>query len=71
MHYLDFMEDERLRKFMTKSREQCQDVRRHSLLELTDRIHPDARRDGSQEVYFTEISLFNQDIQKILTGQQH
>lgn len=64
MHYLDFMEDERLRKFMTKSREQCQDVRRHSLLELTDRIHPDARRDGSQEVYFTEISLFNQDWQE-------
>jgi len=60
MHYLDFMEDERLKKLNAESHKQFQDASRHSILELAAKIHPDARRDGTQEVYFTRISLCNQ-----------
>lgn len=64
MHYLDFMEEERLKKLNAESHKQFQDASRHSILELATKVHPDARRDGTQEVYFTGISLFNQANQK-------
>ena len=73
MHYLDFMEDERLIKLNKESREQFQDERRHSILALTTNVHPDARRDGTQEVYFTNIRLFNkqnQECQNFDTGDK-
>lgn len=59
MHYLDSMEDERIQRLNEESHEQFQDPCRHSILELTTNVHPEARRDGSQEVYFTHIQLFN------------
>ena len=61
MHYLDSMEDERVERLAKQSRESFKDEQRHSILELTKNVHPDARRDGTQEVYFTKIILENKD----------
>lgn len=73
MHYLDFMEDQRLIKLNRESHKQFQDERRHSILALTANVHPDARRDGTQEVYFTKVRLFNrqnQECQNFDTGDK-
>ncbi len=73
MHYLDFMEDERLKKLNAESHRLFQATGRHSILELTEKVHPDARRDGSQEVYFTGISLLdnqNKSCQSFDTGDR-
>ena len=50
MHYLDSMEDERVERLANQSREEFKDEDRHSILELTKNVHPDARRDGTQKV---------------------
>lgn len=60
MHYLDSMEDERVERLTNQSREEFKDEDRHSILELTKNVHPDARRDGTQEVYFTKVTLENE-----------
>ncbi|MDE7179346.1 MAG: ABC transporter ATP-binding protein [Lachnospiraceae bacterium] len=60
MHYLDSMEDERVEHLANQSRESFKDERRHSILDLTKNVHPDARRDGTQEVYFTKVILENE-----------
>lgn len=73
MHYLDFMEDARLKKLNAESHRLFQDTGRHSILELAAKVHPDARRDGSQEVYFTQISLLDHNhalCQSFDTGDQ-
>jgi len=57
MHYLDSMEDERIGRLANQSKEDFKDALRHSILELTSNVHPDARRDGTQEVYFTKVIL--------------
>lgn len=57
MHYLDSMEDERIMHLANQSRELFEDERRKSILQLTDKVHPDARRDGTQEVYFTKVTV--------------
>ena len=57
MHYLDSMEDERIERLAKQSKEDFKDALRHSILELTSNVHPDARRDGTQEVYFTKVIL--------------
>lgn len=57
MHYLDAMEDERIERLASQSKETFKDERRHSILELTKNVHPEARRDGTQEVYFSRIIL--------------
>jgi len=61
MHYLDSMEDERVERLANQSREDFKDENRHSILELTKNVHPDARRDGTQEVYFTKVTLENEN----------
>lgn len=60
MHYLDCMEDERIERLTKQSRENFKDEKRHSILELTKNVHPDARREGTQEVYFTKVIIVNQ-----------
>ena len=73
IHYLDFMEDARLKKLNAESHRLFQDTGRHSILELAATVHPDARRDGSQEVYFTRISLLDHNhalCQSFDTGDQ-
>ena len=60
MHYLDSMEDERVERLANQSREEFKDEDRHSILELTKNVHQDARRDGTQEVYFTKVTLENE-----------
>lgn len=61
MHYLDSMEDERIARLAKESEEKLQDVRGRSILELTDNVHPEARRDGTHEVYFTKVELLDKD----------
>lgn len=61
MHYLDSMEDERVERLSKQSRENFKDESRHSILELTKNVHPDARRDGTQEVYFTKVTVENEN----------
>lgn len=61
MHYLDAMEDERVERLTSQSKETFKDERRHSILELTQNVHPDARREGTQEVYFSKIILENEN----------
>jgi ABC-2 type transport system ATP-binding protein len=60
-HYLDSMEDERIERLTQESREKFKDDERRSLLELTRYVHPDARRDGTKEVYFTKVELLDKD----------
>lgn len=58
-HYLDSMEDARIERLAKESKEKFEDVTRRSILELTENVHPEARRDGSYEVYFTSVNLYN------------
>lgn len=57
MHYLDSMEDERIARLAAESKEKLADEKGRSILELTQNVHPEARRDGTYEVRFTEVSL--------------
>jgi ABC-2 type transport system ATP-binding protein len=59
MHYLDSMEDARIARLAKESEEKFDDQLRKSILELTDHVHPEARRDGSYEVSFTGVNLYN------------
>ena len=58
-HYLDDMEDERQARLARESVEQLKGEKERSILELTDRVHPQARRDGTREVYFTGVELLD------------
>lgn len=64
MHYLDSMEDARIARLAEESKEKFDDSTRKSILELTENVHPEARRDGSHEVYFTSVNLYNGDGEK-------
>lgn len=59
-HYLDSMEDERLEKLAKESKTILKDLN-STILNLTDKVHPEARRDGSQEVRFTDVDIYNED----------
>ena len=62
-HYLDSMEDERLAKLADESKVVLKDMN-ESILSLADQIHPQARRDGSQEVHFTKVEVYDQNMKK-------
>lgn len=73
MHYLDSMEDERIMRLNEESHNLFKDDNRHSILELTRYVHPDARRDGTHEVYFTGITLLDKngsECQSFNTGDE-
>lgn len=59
MHYLDSMEDERIAKLAEVSRERLADERGRSILELTQNVHPEARREGTHDVRFTKVDLYD------------
>ena len=59
MHYMDSMEDERIAKLAAESKEMFQDVNRRSILELTENVHPEARREGTHQVYFTKVNIYD------------
>ena len=61
MHYLDSMEDERIARLADESREKLAREGAHSILELTKNVHPEAKRFGTQEVYFTKVDIFDKD----------
>ena len=62
-HYLDSMEDESLEKLAEESKIILKDMNK-SILSLADQIHPEARRDGSQEVHFTKVEVYDQNMKK-------
>ena len=62
-HYLDSMEDERLAKLADESKVVLKDMN-ESILSLADQIHTQARRDGSQEVHFTKVEVYDQNMKK-------
>ncbi len=61
MHYLDSMEDERIARLAEESKEKLVKEGEHGILELTKFVHPEARRFGSQEVYFTKVEILDKD----------
>ena len=61
MHYLDAMEDERIARLARESHEKLQGDRERSILELTENVHPEARRTGTWEVYFTKVELLDKE----------
>lgn len=64
MHYLDSMEDERIAKLAKESQEKLRSDRERSILELTDMVHPEARRDGTGDVVFTSIDMYDANGEK-------
>ncbi|MCD7836152.1 MAG: ABC transporter ATP-binding protein, partial [Lachnospiraceae bacterium] len=58
-HYLDSMEEERIARLADESRVKLTDGGENSILSLADRVHPEARRAGSQEVYFTRVDIYD------------
>lgn len=62
-HYLDSMEDERLEQLARESKVVLRDVNQ-SILSLAEQIHPEARRDGSQEVHYTRVEVYDQHMKK-------
>ncbi len=61
MHYLDSMEDDRIARLAEESKEKLVDDRGRSILELTDNVHPEARRDGTHKAKFTSVNLYDKD----------
>ena len=61
MHYLDSMEDDRIARLANESKEKLVDDRGRSILELTQNVHPEARRDGTHKVKFTSVNLYDRD----------
>ncbi len=61
MHYLDSMEDERIARLAKESEERLVGDSGRSILELTKNVHPEARRDGTHEVYFTKVELLDKN----------
>ena len=59
MHYLDSMEDERIARLSEVSKEKLVDERGRSILELTQNVHPEARREGTHEVKFIKVDLYD------------
>lgn len=73
MHYLDSMEDERVKRLSDESKKNFKDEKRRSILALAKNVHPDAKRNGTQEVYFTKITLEDEngeECQFFNTGDQ-
>lgn len=62
-HYLDSMEEERLEKLAQESKIVLKNLNQ-SMLSLADQIHPEAKRDGSQEVHYTRVEVYDQNMQK-------
>lgn len=62
-HYLDSMEEERLEKLAQESKIILKNLDQ-SMLSLADQIHPEAKRDGSQEVHYTRVEVYDQNMQK-------
>ena len=62
-HYLDSMEEERLEKLAQESKIVLKNLDQ-SMLSLADQIHPEAKRDGSQEVHYTRVEVYDQNMQK-------
>lgn len=58
-HYLDSMEDERIERLAMESKEKLTDTKGRSILELTQNVHPEARREGNYKVRFTKVDLYN------------
>lgn len=58
-HYLDSMEDERIARLSEESRTKLAEGGEHSVLSLTDNVHPEAKRAGSQEVSFTRVDMYD------------
>jgi ABC-2 type transport system ATP-binding protein len=59
MHYMDSMEDERIIRLAMESKETLTDHKGRTILELTQNVHPEARRDGNYDVRFTKVNLYN------------
>lgn len=59
MHYLDSMEDERIARLTQESKEKLKDEQGRSILELTQNVHPEARREGNHKVKFTKVDLYD------------
>jgi len=59
MHYLDSMEEDRIARLAEESKEKFARQEEFSVLKLARQVHPEARRVGSHEVYFTEVDLIN------------
>jgi len=71
MHYLDSMEDERIARLAEEGKEKLKDVSGHAIVELTKNVHPEARREGTWDVFFTKIEVLNaegQECQNFSTG---
>lgn len=62
-HYLDSMEEERMEKLAQESKIVLKNLDQ-SMLSLADQIHPEAKRDGSQEVHYTRVEVYDQNMQK-------
>ena len=62
-HYLDSMEEERLEKLAQESKIVLKNLDQ-SMLSLADQIHPEAKRDGSQEVHYTRVEVYDQNMKK-------
>lgn len=60
MHYMDSMEDERIARLAEESKEKLQDEKGKSILELTENVHPEARREGNHMVKFTKVNLYDE-----------
>ena len=61
MHYLDSMEDDRIARLADESKQKLVDDRGRSILELTENVHPEARRDGTHQVKFTSVKMYDKD----------
>lgn len=64
MHYLDSMEDERLKKLDEEGKRELSKGDNRSILDLVDVVHPNARRDGTFEAFFSKIEIFNSEGEK-------
>lgn len=58
-HYLDSMENARIQRLAMESKNKLVNSERHSILELTQNVHPEARREGSGDVFFTSVELLD------------
>lgn len=60
-HYLDSMEDERIARLASESREKLSDSEEQLILSLNEHVHPEARRAGGQEVHYTKVDICDAD----------
>lgn len=57
-HYIDSMEDERIEKLASESNIVLRDINK-TILDVAKQVHPEARRDGNQDVHFTKVEVYN------------